>query len=474
MAHTSEAIINGEFVSAARTFPVFDPTSGDVLAQVADADATMTALAIEAASRAFSDWRVVPATERVQALIRWADLIDHNAEGLSSLLTRENGKVIAESAGEMASCAATLRWYAERALCIDNEEPESADPSLRLMIIRQPVGVVACITPWNFPAAAVIVKAGAAIAAGCATIVKPSEETPLIALALAALAGDAGIPPGVINVLPCAHPAAVGDTLCASPSVHMLTFTGSTRTARNLIRASADTIKRLHLELGGNAPFIVFDDASLDRALDDAVGARFYNAGQICVGANRFLVQDSIYDDFIQGLAARVSALTVGDPFAEQTRVGPLIHERAVEHQEALVEDAIALGARIVVGGKRAVGVMGFEPTLLANMTPGMRAYTEEVFGPTACVYRFTDEAQVTMLANETEAGLAAYVYTDDPAKLSRMIDALEAGVVGANSASLFHDNLPFGGIKQSGLGREHGLDCLDEFLELKSVSQGR
>jgi succinate-semialdehyde dehydrogenase/glutarate-semialdehyde dehydrogenase len=367
-----------------------------------------------------------------------------------------------------------LHWFTEQAARLDNGHPATGDDEQINYVIRQPVGVVACITPWNFPAAAVIVKAGAAIVCGCAAIVKPSEETPLIALALAGLASDAGIPDGVLNVLPCQDPAAVGEALCQDPDVRMLSFTGSIAVGQRLYAACGATVKRLALELGGNAPFIVFDDADLDQALNGAMGARFYNSGQICVGANRYYIHDAIYDEFAEQIADRVQALTVGDGFADNTDIGPMINRAAVDRINGLVKDATASGAQVLAGGTQDDDAsLFFPPTVLGNMQENMAAHAAEIFGPVVCLYRFSNEQEVLQLANATEAGLSAYVYTGNADRLEYFAEGLEAGVIGANSSNIFANDLPFGGIKQSGLGREHGPHCLDEYLELKSICRG-
>ena len=368
-----------------------------------------------------------------------------------------------------------MRWFADRARQQQGTTLPAQDSAQQNSTIKQPVGVVACITPWNFPAAAVIVKAGAAIATGCAAIVKPSEETPLIALALAQLADRAGLLAGVLNVIPCSDPTEVGDALCRSPDVRMLSFTGSTRVGRHLYAACGNTVKRLALELGGNAPFVVFDDADLDAALDGAMGARFYNSGQICVGANRFLVQNGIYDEFANELAARVKALTVGSGCDDSSDIGPMINRDAIERMQQVVAGSADLGATVLAGGEQQDGnSLFFLPTVLAGMTTGMPAWHTEIFGPVACLYAFASEAEALQLANDTEAGLAAYVYTGDAQRLAHFCADLEAGVVGANSTMIFSNDLPFGGIKQSGLGREHGFECLDEYLETKSICVGQ
>lgn len=468
------AWIDGKAVSTSEQFAVYDPASSQKIADVSNCSVAHAEEAITAASQALVKWRSVPMDERIQLCNRWAQAIIDNAEDLGRINTLESGKPLAQAIGEARQCAALLHWFTEQAAQLDNSHPATGAEQQTNYVIKQPVGVVACITPWNFPAAAVIVKAGAAIVCGCAAIVKPSEETPLIALALAKLASDAGIPAGVLNVLPCQDPAAVGERLCRDPDVRMLSFTGSIAVGRHLYAACGETVKRLALELGGNAPFIVFDDADLDRALDGAMGARFYNSGQICVGANRYYVHDSVYDDFAGRITGRVQKLRVGDGAAADTDVGPMINRAAVDRLNNLVEDAVTSGAEVLVGGTQDDDDSRyFPPTVLSNMQTSMAAHSAEIFGPVVCLYRFADEQEVLQLANATEAGLSAYIYTRDAARLQRFTEGLEAGVIGANSSNIFANDLPFGGIKQSGLGREHGPDCLDEYVEIKSICRG-
>lgn len=466
--------INGAAVKSEQTFPVLDPATQDVIADVSDLGAVHTRDAIRAAKTAFAGWRKTPLTKRTILVRGWADLIEKNADDLGTLLCSENGKPYAQARGEALQCAALLRWFADGAKRLHGEDFTSPDGQQHNFTIKQPVGVVACITPWNFPAAAVAVKAGAAIVTGCTVIVKPSDETPLIALALAKLATESGIPPGVVNVVPCKNPAPVGDELCASSDVRMLSFTGSTKTGRHLYAACGATVKRLALELGGNAPFVVFADADLDKAVDDAMGARFYNSGQICVGANRFLIQQEIYPEFARRLAERVSDMQAGNGFSDANDIGPMINQTAVNRLTAVVDSAVKLGAEVLAGGgQNDSETLLFQATVLANMDAAMPAYRTEVFGPVACLYEFSDEAEAMQMANDTDAGLSAYIYTSDQERLLRCIEALEAGVVGANSSNIFANDLPFGGMKQSGIGKEHGMQCLDEFVETKSICRG-
>jgi succinate-semialdehyde dehydrogenase/glutarate-semialdehyde dehydrogenase len=459
--------IGGKEVESGQHFAVFNPATGDVIAEVSDLGAAHARDAIAAATTAFAIWKMVPMQQRVDCILQWAALIEENADELGEIVHLETGKPLPQARGEAMQCAALLRWFAEQAPPLNEETPAPATSGQRNYSIKQPVGVVACITPWNFPAAAVIVKAGAAIVAGCTTIIKPSEETPLIALALAKLAAKAGIPDGVFNVVPCKDPAAVGNELCQSSDVRMLSFTGSIKIGKQLYAACGNTVKRVALELGGNAPFIVFADADLEKALDGAMGARFYNSGQICVGANRYYIHESIYAEFAKELTERVKAMPATD-------IGPMINRAAVDRLNDLVDSASAMGAKVLAGGKQPdANTLFFSPTVLSNMSAEMPARQAEIFGPIACLYAFDDEDEVLQQANATDAGLSAYVFTADEDRLQRFAQGLEAGVIGANSANIFANDLPFGGIKQSGIGREHGKHCLDEYVETKSICVG-
>ncbi|MGI9205952.1 MAG: NAD-dependent succinate-semialdehyde dehydrogenase [Woeseiaceae bacterium] len=467
--------INGGEVVSDATFSIVNPATLQDIASVVDLGAGHTRDAIEAAKQAFVSWKTTPRQERITVLLAWADLIEKNVGDLATIICAESGKPLREAQGEALQCASLLRWYAQVATNLHEESQSSHADGQRNYTIKQPVGVVACITPWNFPAAAVAVKAGAAIATGCTTIVKPSDETPLIALALARLSADAGLPPGVFNVIPCKSPAAVGDELCRNSDVRMLSFTGSTRVGKQLYAACGDTVKRIALELGGNAPFIVFDDADMEKALAGAMGARFYNSGQICVGANRFFIHKNVYRAFTERLAERVAEFITGNGADATSDIGPMINRAAIDRLTELVRSSIEMGAELVTGGKQKDDGQSrfFAPTVLTNMTADMPAARAEIFGPVACLYEFEDEAQVLAEANNTDAGLSAYIYTSDAERLQRFVESLEAGVVGANSANIFANDLPFGGIKHSGLGREHGPQCLDEYIETKSICVG-
>ena len=459
--------IGGQEVESGQRFAVLNPATRAVIAQVSDLGASHARDAIAAASAAFADWKMAPLQQRVDCILQWASLIEENADELGEIVRLETGKPLLQAKGEAMQCAALLHWFAAQAPQLSKEMPAPGNIGQHNYSIKQPVGVVACITPWNFPAAAVIVKAGAAIVAGCTTIVKPSEETPLIALAFAKLAARAGVPDGVFNVVPCKDPTQVGNALCQSSDVRMLSFTGSIKIGKRLYAACGSTVKRIALELGGNAPFIVFGDADLNKALDGAIGARFYNSGQICVGANRYYIHKSVYAEFANQLTERVAAMKSED-------IGPMINRAAVERLNALVDSASAMGAKVLAGGKQNdPETLFFSPTVLGNMNADMPARQAEIFGPVVCMYEFEDEQDVLQQANDTEAGLSAYVFSADADRLQRFAEGLEAGVVGANSANIFANDLPFGGIKQSGIGREHGKHCLDEYVETKSICLG-
>ncbi|RJF91868.1 NAD-dependent succinate-semialdehyde dehydrogenase [Noviherbaspirillum saxi] len=468
----NRAFIDGAWVAAddGATFPVTDPATGEVLANVASLGVAETRRAIAAAETAQRKWQSKSGKERANILRAWYDAIIANLEDLAILMTHEQGKPLAESRGEIQYAASFVEWFAEEAKRITGDVSHHPQADKRIIVLKQPVGVCAAITPWNFPAAMITRKVAPALAAGCSIIVKPASQTPLSALALAALAERAGVPHGVIQVL-TGNARMIGGELTASPVVRKLSFTGSTEIGRTLMEQSAPTIKRLSLELGGNAPFIVFDDADLHNAVEGAVAAKYRNSGQTCVCANRILVQDGIYDAFVDALAARVSKLQVGNGLDPQTVQGPLIDEAAVAKVEELIADATALGARVVTGGKpHALGGTFYQPTVLANASAHMRVAREEIFGPVAPVFRFHDEADAITQANDTEFGLAAYLYTRDISRSWRIAEALECGMVGLNTGLISNEVAPFGGIKHSGFGREGSRYGIDEYLELKYI----
>ncbi|MDS4013603.1 NAD-dependent succinate-semialdehyde dehydrogenase [Accumulibacter sp.] len=466
----SAAYLDGRWQAAddGQSLPVCDPASGQEIACVPLMGAAETARAIDAAARALPAWQARTAKERAAILRRWFELIVGNGEDLAQLITAECGKPLAEARGEVAYGASFVEWFAEEGKRAYGETIPSPAGDRRLLTIRQPIGVCAAITPWNFPLAMITRKVAPALAAGCTVVVKPAEQTPLTALALAWLGEAAGLPAGVLNVL-TGDPRAIGGALCASPLVRKLSFTGSSEVGRQLMAQCAPTVKRLSLELGGNAPFIVFDDADLAAAVEGALVAKYRNTGQTCVCANRLLVQEGIHDRFVEQLAARVATLRVGAGSEEGVAQGPLIDAAALAKVEALLADALAQGARVLTGGKRhARGGRFFEPTVLTGATPAMRLAREEAFGPLAPVFRFTDEEEAIRLANDTEYGLAAYVYTRDVARCLRLGEALEYGMVGINTGLISNEVAPFGGIKQSGIGREGSRHGLAEYLAVK------
>lgn len=470
------AYIDGAWVesgAADRTLAVDNPATGEMLGRVPGLGAAETTRAVEAAARAFPAWRDRTAGVRAQALRRWADLMLVHQDDLARLLTLEQGKPLAESRGEVGYAASFLEWFGEEAKRVYGDTIPSSRLETRTIVLKQPIGVVACITPWNFPLAMVTRKAGPAIASGCTVVLKPAPETPFSALALAALAERAGIPAGVFNVV--TGPASeIGPVLTGHPAVRKLSFTGSTAVGRLLMAQCAPTVKKLSLELGGHAPFLVFEDADLDAAVEGAVVSKYRNSGQTCVCANRLLVHDGIYDEFSARLASAVSRLRPGPGLEPESTQGPLITELAVEKVEAHVRDAVAHGARVVVGGRRhARGGRFFEPTVLSEVTPAMAVTREETFGPVAPLLRVHSDEEAVRLANDTEYGLAAYVFSRDLARVWCAAEGLEYGMVGVNTGVISTEGAPFGGMKQSGLGREGSKYGIDEFLEIKYVCLG-
>ncbi|WP_269502218.1 NAD-dependent succinate-semialdehyde dehydrogenase [Burkholderia sp. IMCC1007] len=452
---------------------VTNPSTGELIARVPNMGAAETRAAIAAAHSAFASWRKTTAKERARLLRTWFELIMARQEDLAVLMTREQGKPLAEARGEIAYAASFVEWFAEQAKRIDGDVIPSPNPDQRLVVTKEPVGVCAAITPWNFPAAMITRKAAPALAAGCTIVIKPANETPLSAFALAALAEQAGIPPGVVNVV-TGKSREIGAEMTSSPLVKKLTFTGSTEVGRLLMRQCSDTVKKMSLELGGNAPFIVFDDADLDRAVEGALQSKYRNAGQTCVCANRFFVHDAVYDEFCRRFAARVSAFKVGDGFDADVNIGPLINEAARDKVDGLVRDAVAGGARVLVGGTpHARGGNFYAPTVLADAKPGMAVLTEEIFGPVAPVVRFTTDDEVVQLANESIYGLAAYFYSRDIGRVWRVAEQLEYGIVGINSGLISNEVAPFGGVKQSGIGREGSKYGIDDFLSIKYLCMG-
>lgn len=466
----SQCLINGEWCDArsGKREAVINPANGVELTTVPLVSAEETQQAINAAQQAQIGWKQQTAKQRSVLLLAWADKIMAAQEDLAQLMTAEQGKSLAEARGEVAYAASFITWFAEEAKRVDGAVLQAPQASQRLVVVKQPIGVCAAITPWNFPAAMITRKAAPALAAGCTMIVKPAEQTPLTALALAKLAQDTGIPAGVLQVV-TGEAAQVGKVLCDSPVVRKLSFTGSTEVGRILMAQCAPTIKKLSLELGGNAPVIVFDDANLDAAVAGIMASKFRNSGQTCVCANRIYVQDGIYDRLVDKLVAAVEQLKVGDGTQEGTTQGPLIDEAAIEKVQSHIDDALIKGAQIATGGQpHALGRTFFQPTVVTGVTQQMRFAKEETFGPVAPLFRFHDEAEAIAMANDTEFGLAAYLFTQNAARQWRVPEALEYGMVGINTGLISNEVAPFGGIKQSGLGREGSRYGIEEYLELK------
>ena len=471
----TRAFIDGRWVAAdsGATMPVINPADGATVAQVARCGGAETRRAIEAANRALPLWRRRTAKERSQALRRWFDLMMAHQEDLAIIMTAEQGKPLAESRGEIAYGAAFIEWFAEEARRVYGDTIPAPANDKRIVTIKQPVGVVACITPWNFPNAMLTRKVGPALAAGCTVVCKPASATPLSALAIAELAVRADIPPGVINVL-AGETREIGAELTSSHLVRKLTFTGSTAVGKQLIEQCAATVKRTSMELGGNAPFIVFDDADLDAAVQGAIACKFRNAGQTCVCANRILVQSGIHDAFAERLAAAVRAFKVGDGMTPGTDIGPLIDPGAAATVLGMVANAVALGAELVTGGNRAAnGECFVEPTVLTGVQRDMRVFREEIFGPVAPLVKFATEEEAIELANDTEFGLAAYFYSRDIGRAWRVAEGLDYGIVGINEGIISNEAAPFGGVKQSGIGREGSKYGMDEYLEIKYLCMG-
>ena len=471
----SQCLIDGVWVDAddGRTIDVCNPANGVRIGSVPNAGATQTAAAISAAERALPAWKARTADERCRILRRWYELMLQHQEDLALLMTSEQGKPLAEARGEIAYAASYIEWFAEEGRRVYGEVIPSPWTDKRIVVTREPVGVCAAITPWNFPAAMITRKVAPALAVGCTIIVKPATQTPLSALAMAELALRAGVPAGVFSVI-TGDARPIGAVLTSSPAVRKLTFTGSTEIGRLLAAQCAPTLKRMSLELGGNAPFIVFDDADLDQAVIGAMASKYRNTGQTCVCTNRILVQDAVYDAFAEKLCAAVAALRVGNGVDSGMDQGPLIDAAALHKVEELVADATRAGARVLTGGQRhALGGTFYQPTVLADVTPAMRIAKEEVFGPVAPLFRFDTEAQAIAMANDTEFGLAAYFYSRDAARLWRVSGALEYGMVGINSGVISTAVAPFGGVKQSGMGREGSSHGLEEYVDTKYLCVG-
>jgi len=464
-----DAYVDGAWYAAQSTFAVSNPATGDHLADVADCSIQDARAAITAAERAQKGWAALTGKERAGHLRRWFDLMIANADDLATILTAEMGKPLAEAKGEILYGASFIEWFAEEAKRIYGDTIPGHQKDKRIVVIKQPVGVVGAITPWNFPNAMITRKAGPALAAGCTMVVRPAAETPLSALALAKLAEEAGIPAGVFSVIPSTDSAGIGLEFCENPVMRKISFTGSTRVGKILMRQGAEQIKKLSLELGGNAPFIVFDDADVDAAVEGAMISKFRNAGQTCVCTNRILVQDGVYDEFVRKLSAAVAALPVGDGFTEGTAIGPLINDAAVAKMREHISDAVAKGGQVDVGGdSHGLGGTFFQPTVVSNVTSDMIVAKEETFGPLAPVFRFTHEDEAIQAANDTEFGLASYFYSQNLSRVWRVMEGLEYGMVGVNTGLISTEVAPFGGIKESGHGREGSKYGIEDYLEIK------
>jgi len=468
------ALIDGEWITSAKTFPVNDPATGEEVASVPDLAAKDAARAIDAAARALPAWSAKTAKERAAILRRWFDLVTAETESLARLMTTEQGKPLAESRAEVAYGAAFIEWFGEEGKRAYGRTIPTTVASKRYITIKQPIGVCAVITPWNFPIAMITRKVGPALAAGCTIVVKPAEETPLCALAIAKLGQDAGLPPGVLNIVTTKDAPAVGKVFCDDERVRKLSFTGSTEVGKILYRQCAGTVKKLTLELGGNAPLVVFDDADLDQAVAGAMVAKCRNTGQACVSANRILVQSGIYDRFAAALVTAMKKLKVGSGLEGDVTIGPLITSDAIAKVERLVGDAVKKGARILVGGGLdAAGPLFYQPSVVGDVSPNMEIVREEIFGPVAALVRFDTEADAIRLANDTPFGLAAYLFSRNLSRAWRVAEKLDVGMVGVNEGIFSNEAVPFGGVKESGIGREGAIEGLDEYLQVKYICLG-
>jgi succinate-semialdehyde dehydrogenase/glutarate-semialdehyde dehydrogenase len=470
----TDALVNGQWLKGASRFDVLDPATGRKLADVANLGAQDAEAAIAAANAAWPAWRSQTAKQRHAILMNWFQLLMANQDDLGRLMTAEQGKPLAEARGEVAYGASFVEWFAEEAKRVNGETLAQYDNNRRVIVLKQPIGVCAAITPWNFPLAMITRKVAPALAAGCPVVIKPAELTPLTALAAAELAVRAGIPAGVLNMLSAdsTNSIAIGKVLCASDVVRHLSFTGSTEVGRILMAQSAPTVKKLSLELGGNAPFIVFDDADIDSAVEGAMASKYRNAGQTCVCSNRLYVQDAVYDEFVQKFSAKVKQLKVGNGFEDGVVQGPLIEDAAVDKVARHVADAVAKGGKLQVGGRKLQGQF-FEPTVISDATADMLCAREETFGPLAPVFRFKTEQEAIAAANNTEFGLASYFYSRDVGRIFRVAEALEYGMVGINAGVISTEHVPFGGVKQSGLGREGSSHGMEEYVEMKYLCLG-
>ena len=474
----SANFIAGQWSSTAATLDVTDPATGELITRVPDSGAAEAAAALDAAHQAFASWKKVPAKQRAAIIKRWNDLVMAHQDDLGKLISREQGKPLAEGKGEVAYAASYIEWFGEEATRLNGEVIPAHVSGRKVFALKEAIGVVAAITPWNFPAAMIARKIAPALAAGCTVVCKPAEDTPLTSLALVHLANEAGVPPGVLNIVTASREKTpeVVDLWLDDSRVRKITFTGSTAVGKHLARRSADTLKKLSLELGGNAPFIVFDDADLDAAVDGVMAAKFRNGGQTCVSPNRLFVHRKVQESFAQKLCARVEALKVGPASDPASQIGPMINARAVDKIERHVQDAVAQGAQLLIGGKRltALGPNYYAPTVLMGVSPHMACSCEETFGPVAAMAVFDDEATVVAQANDTPFGLAAYFYSQDVRRIWRVAEALETGIVGINEGALASEAAPFGGVKESGYGREGSTHGLDDYTHIKYLCQGQ
>lgn len=467
-----EAYINGQWIKKDVTFPVYNPYNNNEIAQVSDCNQEDTEKAIEAAHKAFKVWSGFTASKRSKILQAWNTLILENSNDLAHILTVEQGKPLAEALGEIKYGASYIEWFAEEAKRVYGDVIPGQSTKNRITVIKQPVGIVGAITPWNFPSAMITRKIAPALAAGCTVVVKPSEYTPLSALALAVLADRAGFPPGVINIVPTMDAASVGQTLTSHPKVKKISFTGSTRVGKLILKQSADQVKKVTLELGGNAPFIVFADADIDAAVEGCFASKFRNGGQTCVCTNRVFLHQSIHDEFVEKFTAKVDTIKSGNGLSEGTLIGPMINEVAIEKDLQLINDATQKGAKIITGGNRKEGLF-IEPTVICDLDSNMDIYSSEIFGPIAAIYKFNSEAEVIQKANDTNYGLASYFYGRDYALIWRVAEALEYGMVGINTGVMSTVTAPFGGVKESGFGREGSKYGIDEYLNIKYMCWG-
>lgn len=474
----SANFIDGQWSSTAATLDVTDPATGELITRVPDSGAAEAAAALDAAHQAFASWKKVPAKQRAAIIKRWNDLVMAHQDDLGKLISREQGKPLAEGKGEVAYAASYIEWFGEEATRLNGEVIPAHVSGRKVFALKEAIGVVAAITPWNFPAAMIARKIAPALAAGCTVVCKPAEDTPLTSLALVHLANEAGVPPGVLNIVTASREKTpeVVDLWLDDSRVRKITFTGSTAVGKHLARRSADTLKKLSLELGGNAPFIVFEDADLDAAVDGVMAAKFRNGGQTCVSPNRLFVHRKVQESFAQKLCARVEALKVGPASDPASQIGPMINARAVDKIERHVQDAVAQGAQLLIGGKRltALGPNYYAPTVLMGVSPHMACSCEETFGPVAAMAVFDDEAAVVAQANDTPFGLAAYFYSQDVRRIWRVAEALETGIVGINEGALASEAAPFGGVKESGYGREGSTHGLDDYTHIKYLCQGQ